>query len=141
MAVRDRLDEPLRVAVAGRVKSGKSTLLNALVGERLAPTDAGECTRIVTWFRDGHTYRVDVHPVDAAPRQARFSRDDGALDVDLGDLPPERVDRIEVTWPSQELRRATLIDTPGIGSLTEHASRRTWQLLAVDDDEAPADAV
>ena len=47
-AVRDRLDEPLRVAIAGRVKSGKSTLLNALVGDRLAPTDAGECTRIVT---------------------------------------------------------------------------------------------
>jgi predicted GTPase len=26
-----RLDEPLRVAVAGKVKAGKSTLLNALV--------------------------------------------------------------------------------------------------------------
>ena len=62
MAVRDRLDEPLRVAVAGRVKSGKSTLLNALVGERLAPTDAGECTRIVTWYRDGHTYQVTARP-------------------------------------------------------------------------------
>lgn len=141
VALRRRLDEPLRVAIAGRVKAGKSTLLNALVGERLAPTDAGECTRVVTWFRDGHTYRVDVHPVDGPARQARFTRDDGALDVDLGGLAPERVDRVEVTWPSQELRRATLIDTPGIGSLTESVSRRTWELLAVDDDEAPADAV
>jgi hypothetical protein len=139
--LRRRLDEPLRVAIAGRVKAGKSTLLNALVGERLAPTDAGECTRIVTWFRDGHTYRVDVYPVDGPARQARFSRDDGALDVDLGGLPPARIERIDVTWPSQELRRGTLIDTPGIGSLTEHVSRRTWELLAVDDDGAPADAV
>ena len=56
-----RLDQPLRVAVAGRVKAGKSTLLNALVGERLAPTDAGECTRIVTWYQDGHTYQVSAH--------------------------------------------------------------------------------
>ena len=40
-----RFDEPLRVAIAGKVKAGKSTLLNALVGEAIAPTDAGECTR------------------------------------------------------------------------------------------------
>ena len=36
-----RLHEPLRVAIAGRVKAGKSTLLNALIGDDLAPTDAG----------------------------------------------------------------------------------------------------
>ena len=64
-----RLDEPLRVAIAGKVKAGKSTLLNALVGEELAPTDAGECTKIVTWYVDGIAYRVTLHPRDGqAPR-------------------------------------------------------------------------
>jgi hypothetical protein len=136
-----RLDEPLRVAIAGRVKSGKSTLLNALVGERLAPTDAGECTRIVTWYEDGHTYRVTLQPKDGEPRQARFNREDGAIEVDLGGLSPDDVDQMIVTWPSQELRRATLIDTPGIGSLSESVSRRAWQLLATEEEETPADAV
>jgi Dynamin family len=141
-ALNARLDEPLRVAIAGRVKSGKSTLLNALVGERLAPTDAGECTRIVTWFQDGHTYRVDLYPRGEQPRQTRFTRDEGVLEIDLGGLPPDRVDQLVVTWPSRALRTATLIDTPGIGSLTESVSRRTWELLTVEDDEdAPADAV
>lgn len=139
-AVRARLDEPLRVAVAGRVKAGKSTLLNALVGERLAPTDAGECTRIITWYRDGHTYEVIAHPRDGEPRQLRFNRDDGALDVDLGGLSPDEVDELVVTWPSQALRTATLIDTPGIGSLSEATARRTWQVLTAED-ETPADAV
>ena len=71
---RRRLDEPLRVALAGRVKAGKSTLLNALVGERLAPTDEGECTRIVTWYQEGVTYQVEVVPRDGEPRVAPFTR-------------------------------------------------------------------
>lgn len=136
-----RLDEPLRVAVAGRVKAGKSTLLNALVGERLAPTDAGECTRIVTWYRDGHTYQVTAHPVVGQPRPLRFHRDHGALEVDLAGLAPERVRQLDVMWPSQVLRTVTLIDTPGIGSLSEQVARRTWDLLTAEDEETPADAV
>jgi hypothetical protein len=141
-AIRSRLDEPLRVAIAGRVKSGKSTLLNALVGERLAPTDAGECTRIVTWYRDGHTYQVLAYPRQGEARQLRFSRDNDAIEVDLGGLNPDSVDQMVVTWPSQALRTATLIDTPGMGSLSEQVSRRAWTLLASDEEEdTPADAV
>jgi hypothetical protein len=135
--VRDRLDEPLRVAVAGRVKSGKSTLLNALVGERLAPTDAGECTRIVTWYRDGHTYQVTARPRRANPvscgSAARTTR---SRSTSAGS--PRTVDELVVTWPSQALRTATLIDTPGIGSLSEQVSRRAWDLLTAAEDEETA---
>ena len=63
----DRLDEPLRVAIAGKVKAGKSTLLNALVGELIAPTDAGECTRVVTWYLDGHSPKILMDPKSGGP--------------------------------------------------------------------------
>lgn len=140
-AVRERLDEPLRVAVAGRVKAGKSTLLNALVGERLAPTDAGECTRVVTWYQDGHTYQVLAVPKKGKPRQLRFTRDDGVIDIDLGGLSSAEVSQLVVTWPARALRTVTLIDTPGIGSLSDQAAQHTWGLLVPDDEETPADAV
>src|SRR5439155_27161759 len=52
-AVTQRLREPVRVAIAGRVSAGKSTLANALLGVPVAPTAAGECTRVVTWYRYG----------------------------------------------------------------------------------------
>lgn len=141
LVVRERLDQPLRVAVAGRVKAGKSTLLNALVGERLAPTDAGECTRIVTWYEDGHSYQVRARVGRSQPRQLRFTRENGQLDIDLGGLAAEEVDELVVTWPAQALRSVTLVDTPGIGSLSESAARRTWDLLVPDEEETPADAV
>lgn len=137
-----RLDEPLRVALAGKVKAGKSTLLNALVGEKLAPTDTGECTRIVTWYRDGHTYRVEVHPRDGGPAvQTRFRRDDGAIEIDLGGRAPEDVDHLDVMWPSPGLRRTTLVDTPGIGSLSDRLAERSFEFLDASDDDTPADAV
>ena len=60
---------PLRVAIAGKIKAGKSTLLNALLGEELAPTDAGECTRIVTWYQRGDQPQVTLHPRSADRRR------------------------------------------------------------------------
>jgi len=141
-AVLDRLDEPLRVAIAGKVKAGKSTLLNALVGEELAPTDAGECTRIVTWYRDGITYRATLEPHEGEPRQVPFSRDGGAINVDLGSMRAEDVRRLVIEWPSSSLRQMTLIDTPGIASLSTDVSARTTAFLTPGEDQVtPADAV
>ncbi len=138
----DRVDEPLRVAIAGKVKAGKSTLLNALVGEELAPTDEGECTKIVTWYRNGHTYKVIVEPTDGLPRPARFHRDDGAIEVDLDGLVPDQVERVLVDWPSRSLERITLIDTPGIASVSTDISAKSYAFLTPDEDRATeADAV
>ena len=72
------------MAIAGKIKAGKSTLLNALVGEELAPTDAGECTRIVTWYHRGDQPQVTVYPHAGPPEIAYFTRETGALDIELG---------------------------------------------------------
>jgi hypothetical protein len=138
----DRLDEPLRVAIAGRVKAGKSTLLNALVGERLAATDAGECTRIVTWYEDGPAERAWAHPHGGAPRQIRFDRVDGHTEMRIEPFRAEDLERIVVEVPSARLRQLTLIDTPGIGSLSEDVSARTVEAMDGTGERAPvADAV
>ncbi len=141
-AIRERLEEPLRVAIAGRVKAGKSTLLNALVGERLAATDAGECTRIVTWFRQGLAYGVRAALRIGGEEDLRFSREGGGLAIDLGRYRPEEVDRLDVSWPSDRLARMTLIDTPGLQSLDEQWSARTRVLLGIEEEgHSQVDAV
>ncbi|GAA1135757.1 dynamin family protein [Ornithinicoccus hortensis] len=142
VALRERLDGPLRLAIAGRVKAGKSTLLNALVGENLAPTDAGECTRVVTWYGYGAAPRVRLHPRQGPVVDRPFRRDDGALSIDLGGLAPEQIDHLEVRWPTRRLQGLTLVDTPGIASLSTEVSARTHEALTGDvGTVAVADAV
>ena len=127
-----RFDEPLRVAIAGKVKAGKSTLLNALVGEEIAPTDAGECTR------DRHLVpgratspKVTMFPRGAAAAAAGDPpRPAARCAFDLQGTPVEQVDKLEVQWPSQSLRTQTLIDTPGIASLSSDTSARAGAFLA-----------
>jgi hypothetical protein len=139
---RDRLDEPLRVAIAGKVKAGKSTLLNALVGEQIAPTDAGECTRVVTWYRDGPSPRIVKIPKHGPPAPLPVDRRDGALVIDLQGMTAQELDHLVVDWPSQSLRTMTLVDTPGIESLSTDTGQRTWAFLDPDDDTpTEADAV
>jgi Predicted GTPases len=136
-----RLEEPLRVAVAGMVKAGKSTLINAIIGEEIAPTDTGECTRIVTWYRYRDTPRVTMLPVDGAPRPLRVKRVDGRLVFDIGDTSAEEVERLVVDWPVQSLRDMTLIDTPGIASLSEIVSARSTDFLIPEEGTSQADAI
>jgi hypothetical protein len=136
-----RLDEPLRVALVGKLKSGKSTLLNALVGEEIAPTDATECTRVVTWFGRSAGPRVEVTHDGGRRTELPVRRTDGRLQLDLGPVPADRVDRLVVGWPSELLERYTVIDTPGTSSNSADVSARTMAFLAPEHGTCEAEAV
>lgn len=135
-AISERLDGPLRVAIAGRVKAGKSTLLNALVGERLAPTDAGECTKIVTRYRYGDQYGVTAEMRAGAARTFAFTRGETSLRIDLGGSGEAEIRHLTVSWPSSALKTTMLIDTPGLASLNAENSRRTLDFIQGDDGSA-----
>ncbi len=55
---RDLLDHIIRVAVVGAIKSGKSTLINALLGDDYLKRGAGVVTSIVTRIRKGERLRA-----------------------------------------------------------------------------------
>ncbi|MER6662982.1 dynamin family protein [Amycolatopsis japonica] len=134
-----RLGGPLQVAVAGRIKSGKSTLVNALIGRRVAPTDVGECTRLVTRFQYGTVDRVEIVFNDGRKQVLPFSAD-GMIPAELG-IDIDQVSHIEAYLTNAVLQGMTVIDTPGLGSLDAASVSRTEELLGAakhrkpDDDE------
>ncbi len=138
-----RLGQPLHIAVAGRVKAGKSTFVNAVLGQRVARTDARECTRVVTWFRYGPTERVTVVARDGSRGHTRLGAD-GLVPEDLG-MPVEQVAAVEVELSLARLRAFTLADTPGLDSPDTGVSRATEGVLGIDPDSqtvmAEAEAV
>lgn len=135
-----RLAEPLRIALAGTLKAGKSTLVNALVGDDIAPTDATEATRIVTWFRHGPTPRVTANHRGGRRANVPITRR-GGLSFDLRRINPAELIDLEVEWPAEELIDATIVDTPGTSSLACDASERTLRLLVPADGVPRVDAV
>lgn len=124
-----RLAAPLQVAVAGRIKSGKSTLVNALIGRRVAPTDVGECTRLVTRFQYGTVDRVEVVLADGSRQVLPFDSA-GMIPADLGlGANTQPVSHLEAYLTNAVLRDLTVIDTPGLGSADTASVARTEALL------------
>jgi GTPase SAR1 family protein len=72
--------EVFRLLVLGDMKRGKSTFLNALMGENLLPTDVNPCTAVLTILRYGPEKRVTVHFSDErSPETLSFDAFKAAL--------------------------------------------------------------
>jgi hypothetical protein len=132
-----RLDEPLRIAIVGRVSTGKSTILNALLERRIAPTAAGECTQLVTWYRSGSYDSAQLRLADGSAVSVGLPRGrlPEQLDRDLSD-----VERIEVALQNEHLDDLIIIDTPGLDAATVEGSERTETFLGTRSRAAASQA-
>jgi hypothetical protein len=106
-----RFDSPLRVAVAGRSGSGKSTMVNAVVGDEVAPIDVDGA---FAWYQDGPQPKATLYTPQGPIGDPPIGRVDRRLDIDLSQYDSSQISRIVVDWPARVLRDATLIDTPPI---------------------------
>ncbi|MCU0267498.1 MAG: dynamin family protein [Acidimicrobiales bacterium] len=129
--VRAKLVEPLRVAVAGSVSSGKSTLVNAFLGQKIAAVDAGECTRVVTWFRYDPYERIEVVLRDGGTKTVQFLP--GHRMPESFGVPVEQIGRVVVYLSNEALRNAAIIDTPGLNTVTAENQAATADFLGLAD--------
>lgn len=114
-----------RLLVLGDMKRGKSTFLNALIGENLLPSDVNPCTAILTVLRYGEEKKVTVYfNNDTAPEQIDFKSFKTRYTIDPseakqleenGKLAFPNVDYAVVEYPLPLLEKGVeIIDSPGL---------------------------
>ncbi|RPI96631.1 MAG: Dynamin family protein, partial [Spirochaetales bacterium] len=137
--LRERLVEGrFHLAVLGQFKRGKSTLLNALLGESLLPTAVIPLTAIPTFVRYARSRTARVRFTDdRTPEELRAENCDQINSFLAGFVSEEAnpnnmlsVLQVEVTAPCDLLEKGVvLIDTPGIGSTHRHNTEATLNFL------------
>jgi len=114
-----------RLLVLGDMKRGKSTFLNALIGENLLPSDVNPCTALLTVLRYGPDKRVTIHfnddtpsdRIDFATFKHRYTIDPAEakrLEASREDAFPN-ISHAVVEYPLPLLEKGVeIVDSPGL---------------------------
>lgn len=126
----DSLSSPFTLAVFGRMKTGKSSLINALIGMPLAITGVEEATATLNWISYGDASQqgtVVVHWKDGRVDPIPISRLSEWAGKEKSVL--ERVGNtafLQLYANAIRLKDVQIVDTPGTGSVAsehEHVAR------------------
>ncbi len=133
---KDTLGKPMRVAIIGMTKAGKSSLLNAILGREFVPVAQEVCTQNLNWFKHaGENKGVE---------EVKVYKLDGSIEMyhleDIGHFASDKnqndIRWIEVFYNHPIFKDFEILDTPGLCSLLVEDSRRTKELLT-DDKNKP----
>lgn len=138
--IQKNLDEPCVLAIAGRVKTGKSSFINAFLKEDLALVGITETTATINYFRYGqtpdpqkpvkcvwHNNMITWESIDFLNSLQGYSLE--VLKRANG------IRRLEFFVTNPLLEHVRLVDTPGIGAITEDDTHqaRTAEFFQIRD--------
>ena len=127
----DRLaDNSFEIAVFGRVSSGKSSLLNAVLGTDVLPVGVTPITAVPTRIVYGEIPALHVWFANRPPDQFDTSRLPEFVTEQGNPGNEKHVTRVVLHMSSPRLRDGvTFVDTPGLGSLATRGAAETLAYL------------
>lgn len=112
------------IAVLGKAKRGKSTLLNALLGRRddlVAPVDKLPASSAISRFSWCEQERVVIHFRDGRREETGYGRVRDFVTEELNPQNVKGVEIVDILGPFTGLdQEVEFVDTPGAGSIHEH---------------------
>lgn len=130
----------LYVLVSGEVKTGKSSLINSILGEEICTVDSGVCTNTNTMIRYGETEKITVYFAQDeegnTPEPIIITREEIKTYVSerKNKNNKKNVRLISVEIPNEHLKSGlVLIDSPGLGSLNPLHAATTFSIAPVAD--------
>ena len=125
-------DEPFSLVVIGDFKRGKSTIINAILGKNVAPTNVAPETFTINCISYG-----DVPSVEAVLKNGKrvnLMKDDLRRDrlSELLDFFPGELDYVDVRSDAEILKDIRIVDTPGLSDLDELDNQVQEFLLKAD---------
>ncbi len=127
-------EEAFNLVVLGQFKRGKSTFINALLGESILPTAIVPLTSVVTILRYGPELKIEVRYIDG--HSDPVSLDDLTAYITERGNPQnkKKVKEVTVFYPSDYLKSGVrIIDTPGVGSVYRHNTDVAYSYLPYVD--------
>jgi small GTP-binding protein len=113
-------DQPLLVTVMGEFSSGKSTFVNAFIGEDVAPTGVTPTTATINVVKYGRERSGRILYRDGRAESLTWAELFERLPR-LDATTAAQVSVVEILLPLEALARVHLVDTPGLNSiLPEH---------------------
>lgn len=134
-SMRKRITQPLKVAVVGFMKAGKSTLMNAILKEKVLFTGTVETTYTVSWFKYGDKKRLTIVMKDGREIDAPFEDlEKWTVRKKLDSNPlMDNARYIIIYYPNEILKTMELIDTPGLFSTYGKDSANTLDFLGLQE--------